>query len=96
MPSHKQAAIGLAFGVVVGSLAFAPPARATMDLQKKAKEAGIAAVTSCQSCHVAKMPKKDAHELNEMGQWLAKEKDTRKAKDIDVTWLKSYTPPPAK
>jgi len=91
--SHKRVVNGLVFAVVAGSLGFAPPARATMDFQKKAKAAGIAAVTNCQSCHVAKMPSKETHELNEMGQWLLKEKDTRKAKDIDVTWLKESTPP---
>ncbi len=90
---HKSAASGLAFAVVAGSLTFATPAQATMEFLKKAKADGIAAVTNCQSCHVAKLPKKDADELNEMGQWLQKEKDNRKAKDIDVTWLKEYTPP---
>lgn len=90
---HKPAATSLGFAIVAGWLALATPARATPDFQKKAREAGISAVTSCQSCHVAKLPKRDAHALNEMGQWLLKEKDNRKAKDIDVVWLKDYTPP---
>lgn len=93
---NAYASFALVFAAVAASLAVAPSAHATMDLQKKAKEAGITTVTSCQSCHVAKLPKKTDHELNAMGTWLAKEKETRKAKEVDVTWLKSYTPPPAK
>ncbi len=80
------------FGAVLVSV-LALPAHATMDFQKKPKEAGIAAVTNCQSCHAAKLPSKTSHELNDMGNWLVKEKETRKAEKIDVTWLKDYVPP---
>ncbi len=93
MPMRKPAAASLAFAAFAGSLALTTPARATPEFQKRAREAGIVTVKSCQSCHVVKLPKKDAHELNDMGQWLLKEKDNRKAKDIDVVWLKDYTPP---
>jgi hypothetical protein len=70
----------------------APPAYATLDMQKKAKAAGLPA-TACDYCHTAKLPKKDAHELNDRGNWLKAEKEKRGAKDIDVTWLKEYVEP---
>lgn len=63
---------------------------ASMPMVKKAKELGIASVQNCQSCHVDKLPKKDAHKLNERGQWLVDEKTKRKAKEVDVAWLKDY------
>jgi len=65
-------------------------ASASMTMVKKAKEAGIASVQNCQSCHVDKLPKKDAHKLNDRGQWLVDQKDKRKAKEVDVAWLKEY------
>jgi hypothetical protein len=66
-------------------------ASATMPLQKKAKEAGFPA-TNCQYCHVDKLPKKDkaAHEPNDRGKWLIAQKEAKKAKEVDVTWLKDY------
>lgn len=64
-------------------------ASATMPIQKKAKEAGFPA-TTCQYCHVDKLPKKEAHEMNDRGKWLVALKDTKKAKEVDVTWLKDY------
>jgi hypothetical protein len=36
------------------------------------------------------MPKKGAATNNERGKWLVEEKDKRKAKEIDVNWLKDY------
>ena len=65
-------------------------ASASMPMVKKAKELGITSVTSCQSCHVDKLPKKDAHKVNERGQWLLAQKTKRNAKEIDVAWLKEY------
>jgi hypothetical protein len=62
---------------------------ATMPLQKKAKEAGFPA-TNCLYCHTDKLPKKGAAVQNERGQWLQAEKDKRKAKEVDVQWLKDY------
>lgn len=84
----KAATAGVA--LVAGAwLAMGGVASATMPLQKKAKEAGFDA-TSCQYCHVDKLPKKDAHEMNDRGKWLVAQKDTKKAKEVDVTWLKDY------
>jgi hypothetical protein len=73
----------------MGWVALSGTSSATMDMQKKAKEAGFK-VENCQYCHVDKLPKKDAHGLNDRGNWLVAEKDKRKAKEVDVTWLKDY------
>lgn len=62
---------------------------ATLDHQKEAKAAGVD-VKNCQHCHIDKLPKKDAHELNDAGKWLVAEKDKRKAKAVDGAWLKDY------
>ena len=72
-----------------GWIAFSGTSSATMDTQKQAKAAGINAA-NCQYCHVEKLPKKDAHELNDRGKWLLAEKDKRKAKAVDGAWLKDY------
>jgi hypothetical protein len=77
-------ALAAALGLSVG------PASASMPMVKKAKELGITSVTSCQSCHVDKLPKKDAHKVNERGQWLLDQKAKKNAKEIDVAWLKDY------
>lgn len=73
----------------MGWVAFSGTSVATMDMQKKAKEAGFKA-ENCQYCHVDKLPKKDAHAPNDRGKWLIAEKDKRKAKEVDVNWLKDY------
>ena len=75
-----------------GLLLSAGFAQADAAMQKKAKELGITSVQNCQSCHVDKMPKKGADKVNEMGQWLVDQKEARKAKEIDVAWLKEYKP----
>lgn len=67
-------------------------ARATMPIQKQAKAAGVTDVAACTSCHVDKLPKKDAHTLNDKGKWLVAEKDKRKAKEVDGAWVKDYKP----
>jgi hypothetical protein len=83
-------AVGLtALGLLAG---WPTRAGATMDMQKKAKAAGIT-VANCQHCHVDKLPKKDAHAMNDVGKWLLEEKDKRKCKEVDVTWLKDYKKP---
>ena len=64
-------------------------ATATLPIQKKAKELGYPA-TNCQYCHEDKLPKKDAHKLNERGHWLHEQKEKKKAKEVDVAWLKEY------
>ena len=62
---------------------------ATLQIQKKAKEAGFPA-TNCQYCHVDKLPKKDAAAHNERGKWLVEQKAKRGAKEVDPAWLKDY------
>jgi hypothetical protein len=74
----------------VAWLAGTGTARATLDMQKKAKAAGVPAA-NCLYCHGEKMPKKDAATYNERGKWLQAEKEKRKAKEVDATWLKDYT-----
>jgi hypothetical protein len=58
-------------------------------MQKKAKDLGFEAA-SCLYCHGEKLPKKDAQTLNDRGKWLVAEKEKRKAKEIDISWLKEY------
>ena len=65
-------------------------ANATLPMQKKAKDLGFTSITNCQSCHVEKLPKKGAVSHNDRGKWLIAEKDKRKAKEVDVAWLKDY------
>jgi hypothetical protein len=91
MKTISKLGLGVAGLAALGWLAGSGTASATMDMQKKAKAAGIA-VQNCQHCHVDKLPKKDAHALNDAGKWLMDEKDKRKAKEVDVTWLKDYKP----
>jgi len=62
---------------------------ATLQIQKKAKEAGIAA-DNCLYCHNEKLPKKDAVTHNDRGKWLLAEKTKRNAKEVDPAWLKDY------
>ena len=73
-----------------GLLLFTGTSSATLDMQKKAKAAGIAGVDNCLSCHNEKLPKKGAVTHNERGAWLVAEKEKRKAKEVDVAWLKDY------
>jgi cytochrome c553 len=85
-------------GRTVGLLALAAflggagDAGASMDMQKKAKAAGFPAA-NCQYCHEDKMPKKEAHKPNPRGQYLVDQKEKRKAKEVDVAWLKEYVEP---
>jgi hypothetical protein len=85
-------------GVVVGTMVLgtwllgAGSAQATLDLQKKAKAAGFEA-TNCLYCHNEKLPKKGATTHNDRGNFLIAEKEKRKAKEIDVLWLKDYKEP---
>lgn len=72
-----------------GWIALSGTSSATLENQKEAKAAGVE-VKSCQHCHVDKLPKKDAHELNDAGKWLVAEKEKRGAKSVDGAWLKDY------
>jgi hypothetical protein len=85
-------ALGVSLGLLAAAswLGLAGTASATMPMQKKAKELGIKGVENCQSCHNEKLPKKDAMTHNDRGKWLVAEKDKRKAKEVDVAWLKDY------
>jgi hypothetical protein len=76
----------LALGTLLGG---AGDAWATLDMQKKAKAAGFPAA-NCLYCHGEKLPKKAASTYNERGKWLMAEKEKRKAKEIDFSWLKEY------
>lgn len=72
------------------TLAVSGSALATMDIYKefKAKESTV----TCQSCHVAKMPKKDAAELNDFGKTVK----AAKGKDGKIDWTKvTYKAPAA-
>ncbi len=81
-------------GVLAASvlLAGATLAHATMPIQKQAKEAGFPAA-NCLYCHAEKMPKKGAATYNERGDFLIKMKEEKKAKEVDVAWLKEYVEP---
>jgi mono/diheme cytochrome c family protein len=67
-------------------------ANATVDMQKKAKAAGVEA-PNCLTCHGEKLPKKGASTMNDKGKWLLAEKEKRKAKEADGAWLKEYVEP---
>lgn len=82
----------IAVALVLAGAAAGARVEAGLPLQNKAKELGIQSVQNCQSCHVDKMPKKESAKLSAMGQWLVDQKAPRKAKEIDVAWLKEYKP----
>lgn len=92
----KWRIMGVAVGFGLGALIVAaPPAHASMDIQKAAKAAGVQ-VANCMHCHVDKLPKKGAATMNDVGKWLVAEKDTRKVQKIDGAWLKDYKVPEQK
>jgi cytochrome c553 len=70
-------------------LAGAGTASATLEMQKKAKAAGVEAA-NCLHCHGEKLPKKGASTYNDRGKWLIAEKEKRGAKEVDGAWLKDY------
>lgn len=73
----------------LAAIALGSSSLATMDIQKvyKAKDPKA----NCQTCHVAKMPKKDAADLNAFGKTVKSAKD--KAGKIDWSKVKIPTPP---
>jgi hypothetical protein len=87
----RKFVVGFAGGAVAAGLFLfaARPAHATLDMQKKAKSAGFDAA-NCLYCHNEKLPKKGAVTNNDRGKWLVAEKEKRKAKEVDVAWLKEY------
>jgi len=59
---------------------------------KQSKDLGFPA-ENCLYCHTEKMPKKDtfkADALNDRGKWLMSQKESKKAAEIDLNWLKDY------
>src|ERR1035437_1127008 len=72
----------------LAALALGSAALATMDIQKeyKAKDPMV----NCQTCHVPKMPKKDAAELNAFGKTVK----AVKGKDGKIDWSKVKVPTP--
>jgi hypothetical protein len=70
----------------VASLALGSTGLATMDILKeyKAKDANA----NCATCHKDKMPKKEAHELNDFGKTV----QAAKAKDGKIDWAKVKAP----
>jgi len=81
---------GLLIGVLGAFFALlCTPAQAKLAWNKKAR-AFDPAVTSCTACHVNEKPKKKNEPLSERGKWLMEQKEIRKAKDIDLSWLKDY------
>ena len=83
--------LGLAIVLVLwsGGMLITGVSSATLPIQKKAKAAGIPA-ENCLYCHGEKLPKKDAVTHNDRGNWLIKEKEKRKVKEVDPAWLKDY------
>ena len=73
----------------LAAIALGSTSLATMDIQKEYKAKDPKA--SCQSCHVAKMPKKEAADLNDFGKTVKGAKD----KDGKIDWSKVKVPTPA-
>lgn len=70
-------------------LAGAAPVHATMPMLKKAKELGFPAA-NCLYCHNEKLPMKGKVTHNERGTFLIKQKEAKKAKEVDMAWLKEF------
>ena len=89
----KKTGSGLGLAIVVllwcGGMLFSDESSAKLSIQKQAKDAGIPA-SNCLYCHGEKLPKKDAVTHNDRGNWLIKEKEKRKAAEVDGAWLKDY------
>jgi hypothetical protein len=84
---NKPLAAVLVTAVLLGS---AVPSQATMVIMKKAKEGGYPAA-NCLYCHNEKLPVKGkAVSHNERGTFLVKQKEAKKAKEVDVAWLKEF------
>jgi hypothetical protein len=73
----------------LAALALGSASLATMDIQKEYKAKDPKA--NCQTCHVAKTPKKEAAELNDYGKTVK----GAKGKDGKIDWSKVKIPAPA-
>ncbi len=70
----------------LASLALGSTGLATMDILKEYKAKDPHA--SCTTCHKDKMPKKEAHELNDFGKTV----QAAKGKDGKIDWSKVKAP----
>ena len=70
-------------------LTVAAPSHATMPIQKKVKEAGFPA-TNCLYCHNERLPAKGKVTHSARGEFLVKQKEAKKVKEVDVAWLKDF------
>lgn len=86
---NKPLASVLAVGLL---LAVAPSSEATMKMQKEAKELGFPSA-NCLYCHNERLPTKAKVTNNERGAFLVKMKADKKAKDVDMAWLKDFVEP---
>jgi len=78
----------LAVAATLASIAFGSSSLATMDYLKEYKEKAKDPHASCTTCHVDKMPKKDAHPLNDFGKTV----QAAKGKDGKIDWSKVKFP----
>jgi mono/diheme cytochrome c family protein len=76
----------LLLGVVLA--APAAPLAGRAKFVKAGKDAGIAEIKNCGSCHTDKNASSD--NLNEAGKWLVEQKTARNAAEYDINWLKDY------
>lgn len=76
--------------IVATAMIAAIPAQAKLPYVGQAKKLGFTEITNCQSCHVDKMPKKEAHAPNERGAYLIAMKANNKVAEVDLNWLKDY------
>ena len=72
----------------LAAIALGSSSLATMDIQKEYKAKDPKA--NCQTCHVAKMPKKEAAELNDFGKTVK----AAQGKDKKIDWSKVEVPTP--
>ena len=72
----------------LAAIALGSSSLATMEIQKEYKAKDPKA--NCQTCHVPKMPKKDAAELNAFGTTVK----AAKGKDGKIDWSKVKVPAP--
>lgn len=84
----KKTLVGALVAVAI-LLAGAPSTHAGLKLQKAAKDAGFPAA-NCLYCHNEKLPSKGKVTNNERGDFLVKQKEAKKAKEVDVAWLKDF------
>jgi hypothetical protein len=65
-----------------------PSSQAKPAFVKEAQVLGFAQVTNCASCHQGSP--KNTGPFTRMGQYLVKQKTTRKVAEVDLAWLKDF------